>query len=119
MCSCASLGPAIYLASKPPHFDDTLVRIANGFLCSLCRCNECGQLWRIDTHDEHHTQLAVKVPSTDRWESFDSRPFVKELMVSSRGGVTDAKCIWSGCKEHAVSGEAYCVEHLCQRGARQ
>jgi hypothetical protein len=119
MCSCAALPPAVYVDQEPSAFLASLAQLAVGNWVKLCRCSSCGQLWRVDEWDKYQTQIAVKVPTIEGWESFDSKPSELALLVSSRGGTSEAQCIWAGCKQRAVKGVMYCAEHLYETGARR
>ncbi|MDX2425669.1 MAG: hypothetical protein QNK15_05380 [Cycloclasticus sp.] len=82
------------------------------------RCPECGQYYKVDEWDKYQTCYAVKIPSQDNWESFDSESLIKDQMTVNRGGLTNDSCMWSGCNLKQVKGSAYCVNHLYSTGAR-
>jgi hypothetical protein len=63
--------------------------------------------------------VAVKVRSVEGWQSFDSKSAVLQLLVQSRGGLSNERCIWAGCSGRAVQGVAYCPKHLYETGARK
>jgi len=117
-CDCSNL-PDLFKIESRPGFEAGAERIAVGNWVRLHQCRSCGQLWRIDEWDKYQAQFAVRVPSAEAWESFDASELQKQFLVSARGGLTDAKCAWSGCKNCQVKGVAYCADHLFQTGARE
>jgi hypothetical protein len=119
MCQCSTLPETIYLESKPSGFDLTLVELAVGNWVKLFRCSACKQLWRIDEWDKYQTQFAAKVPDIEAWESYDTTPFQKQLLLQSRGGLSNDICNWAACGKPAVKGVAFCIDHLFETGARK
>jgi hypothetical protein len=119
MCICADLPELIYLEDQPPGSVGPLIHVDTGDWVKLCRCDRCGQLWRIDVPDKYQPQIAVKVPAIDNWESLESKPFVLEHLIRSRGGLSEDLCVFAGCGKAAIKGVAYCAEHLYEMGARR
>ena len=119
MCQCAELPEVIYFGSEPDVFQSTLVELSVGNWVKLFRCSDCEQLWRIDEWDKYQTQFAAKVPDIDTWETYDTTPFEKQLLLQSRGGLSDNICTWARCGQPAVKGVAFCVDHLFESGARK
>ena len=119
MCQCATLPEVIYLESKPDGFEATLVELAVGNWVKLFRCSDCKQLWRIDGWDKYQTQFAAKVPSIEAWEMYDSTALQKQLLLQSRGDLSDGICSWARCGKPAVRGVAFCIDHLYETGARK
>jgi hypothetical protein len=100
-------------------FQNTLNEVALGNWVKLMECPKCGQLWKVDEWDKYQVLYAVKVPAKEDWENFDSESLIKEKMVVNRGGLTESKCIWVGCKKIQVKGSAYCIDHLYKTGVRK
>jgi hypothetical protein len=119
MCQCATLPEVIYLESKPSGFESALVELSVGNWVKLFCCSECKQLWRIDEWDKYQTQFAAKVPDIETWRSYDIVPFQKQLLLQSRGGLSDNICNWARCGKPAVKGVAFCIDHLFDTGARK
>lgn len=119
MCQCTKLPELLYLESKPDGFDSTLVELSVGNWVKLFRCEECNQLWRIDEWDKYQTQFAAKVPDIETWESYDTTQFQKQLLLQSRGGLSNSICNWACCEKPAVKGVVFCVDHLFESGARK
>jgi hypothetical protein len=119
MCLCSECPKAIYLDDQPSTFLSTMTQLAVGNWVKLCRCSNCGQLWRIDEWDKYQVQVAIKVSEIDGWDSFDFKPLQLELLVNARGGLSKEPCAWANCSHTAVNGVAYCAEHLYNTGARR
>jgi hypothetical protein len=117
-CDCANLQDLFKLESRP-RFEAGTDKIAAENWVRLHRCRSCGQLWRIDEWDKYQTRFVVRVPSAEAWETFDPVELQKQFLITSRGGLSDAKCVWSGCRNPQVKGVAYCADHLFQTGARE
>jgi hypothetical protein len=119
MCSCATLTTAIYVEDQPPTLLTSLDLIASGNWIRLCRCRNCGQLWRVDEADKYQTQFAFKLSNVAGWEAFDTKPVEIELLVKSRGGLSNQQCGKLGCDKRAVHGAAFCPDHLYETGTRR
>jgi hypothetical protein len=119
MCQCATLPELIYLKSKPSGFESTLVELSVGNWVKLFRCSECKQLWRIDEWDKYQTQFAAKVPNVEGWGTYDTIPLQKQLLLQSRGGLSNSICNWARCGKHAVKGVMFCIDHLFETGTRE
>jgi hypothetical protein len=119
MCQCATLPEVIYFELKPDGFEATLVELAVGNWVKLFRCSECKQLWRIDEWDKYQTQYAAKVPSIEAWEAHVTKALQKQLLLHSRGGLSENICGWARCGKPAVQGVAFCIDHLYETGARR
>jgi hypothetical protein len=117
-CECAGL-PDLFKLESRPRFASETNQIAVGNWVRLHQCGSCGQLWRIDEWDKYQSQFAVRVPSAETWEAFDASELQKQFLISSRGGLEDSECAWSGCFHPRVKGVAYCVDHLLRTGARE
>lgn len=94
-----------------------LSKLSVGNWHELFRCTQCNQLWRIDIPDRLQEQYVLKVESNSDWDNYEISDLAKDLLLTSRGGLTDSICIVSGCGKNAVKGVVYCLEHLYQTGA--
>lgn len=119
MCLCAELQAALYVDRQSPSFLASLTEISTGNWVKLCRCESCGQLWRVDEWDKYQTQMAIKIPELAGWETYDAKPLELALLIESRGGLSEKQCLWAGCARLAVKGVVYCPEHLYETGARR
>jgi hypothetical protein len=117
-CSCTSV-PDLFKLDSYPEFESRTEKVAIGNWVRLHRCIHCGQLWRLDEWDKYQTRFAVRIASFEGWQDFDATPLQKAILVQARGGLADARCIWSGCDKPQVKGVAYCADHLFQTGARE
>jgi hypothetical protein len=75
----------------------------------LYGCPDCNSYWQVD-HRQRGPQ-AIKVSEPFKWDSFDDRPYRRKLLERWHGGCSSERCIWAGCKEMALNGIAFCVEH--------
>jgi len=75
----------------------------------LFRCSECSSLWVVD--DVSRGPMAVRASSNSAIESFDERPYRRELAIAMRGGLSKTKCAFIGCGNHAMGRMAFCVDH--------
>jgi len=85
----------------------------------LFQCPDCGTLWAVDEWEKYSPQIVTRVKSREAWSQSDTIPKRKALLLESRGGLTDVKCIWAGCTGKRVNGVVYCLEHLWKTGARK
>ncbi len=118
-CYCQKQTELIDVQDAPQGFEASLIKKDIGNWVYLMECPECGQLWRVDARDKYQTQFAIKLSSVEGWESIDSVPQQKELLLQARGGITDEICIWAGCNGKRVKGVVYCVDHLYETDARK
>jgi hypothetical protein len=118
-CKCAKLPDAFYLDEVPRGFAKGLKREDDGNWIWLVYCPKCGALWAIDKWDKYQEQIVTRVRSQDGWDGVDTTDLRKQLLLKSRGGFTDAECIWAGCHDKAVKGVVYCLDHLWKTGARR
>lgn len=86
---------------------------------SLYECRICSQLWVIDVWEKYNPGIALKINCSNCWESIDFTPLEKDLLLKSRGGTTNEKCIMINCVNYRVKNVVYCLEHLYQDGARR
>ena len=117
-CKCTKLADAFYLDEGLRGFEKSLAREDTGNWIWLGSCLKCGALWAVDEWDKCQHQVATRVISREGWEQTDTIELRKQLLLKSRGGTTDAECIWAGCHGKAVAGVVYCLEHLWKTGAR-
>jgi hypothetical protein len=74
------------------------------------RCRSCVTLWIVD--DETRGPMAVRIMHPSEIHSFDGRPYRRELMIASYGGLSDRRCVWRGCYNLAMQGGIlFCVDH--------
>lgn len=93
----------------------TVLSTSGGGWISVARCNDCGQIWRVDKTDGKSIAMAIKVASVDGWRDADDRAARVEYLRHSYGGDDVAKCIWSGCQHRALKTLAMCAEHAYDR----
>lgn len=118
-CRCFSLPLAFFAEEAPRGFVDSLVEKAVSQNWKRLRaCPVCGALWAVDEWDKYHDQVVTRVSDMSRWDA-DSEEERKGLLLRSRGGTSDEKCVWSGCKKKRVRGVAMCIDHLYATGARK
>lgn len=118
-CKCQSLPNFFYL-------DDFQLPIANQFKLidgkdwkRLYICTECNTHWVIDEWDKYSFQVAVKIDSSENWNENQFLTERKSLLLTSRNGLGNSKCLWVDCNETQVKGSAYCIDHLWNTGARK
>ena len=85
----------------------------------VARCNDCGQVWRVDKSDGRSVAMAIKVAALDAWKDEDDRAAQIEYLKRSYGGDDIAKCIWAGCQNRALKSLAMCAEHAYDRMGEQ
>ena len=118
-CRCAKLPDAFYLDEGPHGFEKKLTREDTGNWIWLGSCPKCGTLWAIDEWDKYVPQAATRVEDRNNWDGADTTEKRKQLLLKSRGGLTDEECIWAGCHQKAVKEVVYCLDHLWETGARR
>jgi hypothetical protein len=103
-----------------PFFDihpDELEAFLNGFEqlthgredFHLFRCPSCGSFWIVD--DVTRGPMAVRAASAIEINSFDERPYRRDLMIAWHGGLTENKCLFAGCDNRTLKGIVFCVDH--------
>ncbi len=118
-CRCINLPSMFYAEEAPAGFLQALKeRAVSQKWKRLCACPDCGTLWAVDEWDKYHHQVVTRVSDPSKWDE-DSEEGRKELLLRSRGGVTDEKCVWLGCEKKRVQGVAMCIDHLYATGARK
>ena len=118
-CKCSKLPEAFYLREGHREFEKSLKREDTGNWIWLGSCPKCGALWAVDEWDKYQPQVANRVTSREGWDGLDNIEMRKQLLLKSRGGFTDKKCVWAGCHDKAVKGVMYCLDHLWKTGARR
>ncbi|MBQ0806996.1 MAG: hypothetical protein KBT55_03405 [Porticoccus sp.] len=118
MCNCKEQPVLIDISNNHSDFKSKLNQLDAGDWVMLMRCPDCAQFYKVDEWDKYQTCYAVKISSSQNWESFDSVSLVKEQIVINHGGLTSEPCMWSGCETKQVKGSAYCVNHLYSGGTR-
>jgi len=118
-CRCAGLPDAFYLDEGPHGFGEGLVHEDAGNWIWLGSCPECGTLWAVDEWDKYSWPVVTRVEERGDFGRVDTTPKRKQLLLKSRGGLTDQRCTWAGCHQRAVRGVVYCLDHLWETGARR
>lgn len=118
MCKCIDKPVLVDISNEHSAFKSSLEKLEVGNWVLLMKCPECKQLWKIDEWDKYQVSYAVKIPSQENWEDFDSEALIKQVMIENRGGLENQKCMQSGCYINQVKGSAYCVNHLYAGGTR-
>lgn len=120
-CDCINYPNHIYRHDLPESFISKLEEkeVSLEQWKSLYECKICGQLWVIDVWEKYNPGIALKIKNPNGWDNLDVIPFEKELLLKSRGGTTDEKCIMKNCSNHRVNGVVYCLDHLYETGARK
>ena len=118
-CQCSELPDVFYLEEGSKGFEEGLQQedIANWM--RLYSCPHCGAMWAVDEWDKYQIQVVHRVSERENWMSQDTTQQRKQLLLKSRGGLSDSECQWAGCHEKQVKGVAYCLEHLWKTGARK
>jgi hypothetical protein len=118
-CQCQSLADVFYIEDAPEGFEKNLIKKETGNWVWLGACPQCSNLWKIDAWDKYQQQFVERVQDEDNWERQDTTEQRKQLLLKSRGGLTEEECIWAGCHQKRVEGVAYCLDHLWDTGARK
>jgi hypothetical protein len=118
-CKCSSLPEVFYLDEGPKGFEKDLKELDAENWMKLLECPECGALWVVDEWDKYSWQVASRIESRDGWPTPIPDEKRKQLLLTSRGGTTDQKCMWKDCDKNQVKGVAYCIDHLYETGARK
>lgn len=118
MCKCIDKPVLVDISNEHSAFKRPLEKLEVGNWVLLMKCLDCNQLWKIDEWDKYQVSYAVKIPSKENWEGFDSEVLIKQAMIENRGGLTYQRCMQSGCNINQVKGSAYCVNHLYVGGTR-
>jgi len=118
-CQCQNLPDVFYIEDAPTGFENNLIKKENGGWVWLGVCPQCSTLWKIDAWDKYQQQFVERVQNEDNWEKQDTTQQRKQLLLKSRGGLTEEECIWKGCHHKRVKDVAYCIDHLWDTGARK
>lgn len=118
-CRCSSLPDVFYLGDGPEGFEDGLKKLDEENRIKLLECPQCGTLWVADEWDKYSWQVASRIEHRDEWPTPIPDEKRKQLLLSSRGGTTDQRCIWKNCEKSRVKGVVYCIDHLYETGARK
>jgi hypothetical protein len=119
-CSCANLPDAFYVEDGPKGFVEALVErdYSSENWKRLYECPTCTARWVVDEWDKYAHQVASRVRDRRRWDE-ESEAERKNLLLKSRGGLTEEECARLGCEKKKVRGVAYCIDHLYATGARK
>jgi hypothetical protein len=75
----------------------------------LYQCPACRTFWIVD--DISRGPIAVRAASPFEIKSFDDRPYRRDLAITMHGGLSGEKCKFAGCKNSAMKGIVFCVDH--------
>lgn len=120
-CKCNQL-PRIFDSEKYPNHLRGRIEIIdkkNEGWRELGKCRECGQYWQLDKWDKLQTICAIKIDFPDNWQNYNDEPVRLELLMKSRGGLSEEECIKKNCKNKALKTLAYCLEHSYRIGLRE
>ena len=81
MCNCKEQPILIDISNNYSDFKSKLNQLEVGNWVLLMQCPDCNQFYKVDEWDKYQTCYAVKIPSSENWESFDSESIIKEQMV--------------------------------------
>jgi hypothetical protein len=95
-----------------------IVDIKNNWI-KLGRCSVCGQFWQLDEWDKYQTICAIKINDPANWQTFDDEPDRVQLLINSRGGLSDKECVKANCRDTALKSLAYCPKHAYEIGLRE
>jgi len=118
MCNCKQQPELVDISNNQTDFKGRLHQLEVGNWVLLMSCPDCKQLWKVDEWDKYRTCYAVKVPSQENWEAYDSESLVKEQIIKNHGGLTSDECLSAGCNLKQVKSSAFCVNHLYIGGTR-
>jgi hypothetical protein len=85
----------------------------------LYRHKADGSYWRLDADDKYQQRFMVRIDELDSWDTFDSRPLEKALLLEHRGGISDEVCLQQGCSLNTIGKSAFCLDHTYERGVRK
>jgi len=88
MCNCKVQPTLIDISNNHSGFKSKFIQLDVGNWVLLMQCPDCKQLYKVDERDKYQTCYAVKIPSSENWEAFDSETLIKEKIVQNRGGLT-------------------------------
>jgi len=117
-CSCGGRSDLVEVGQYYTEFVAGMRCLDTGDWVKLLQCPGCGQLWRTDAWDKYQTLYALKLSSLEDWESVNMETLIKARMVENHGGLATSPCLAMGCKQFALKGRAYCVDHFYETGAR-
>ena len=124
-CNCNKY-PDNFYYDNPPNgsisfilFNRNLEKIETGNWLELHKCKRCNQLWSVDAWDKYQIQIVTRIHNKENWETHDSTNGRKALLLESRGGNTDEKCIHANCSNQRIKGVVHCVDHLYEMGHRK
>ncbi|MDQ6786373.1 MAG: hypothetical protein M3033_06085 [Acidobacteriota bacterium] len=73
----------------------------------------------MDKWDKLQTICAIKINFPKDWQNYDDKPDRVELLMNSRGGLSEAECIKANCQNKALKSLAYCLKHSYEIGLRE
>jgi len=77
MCNCKEQPALIDISNNHSDFKSKLNQLDAGNWVLLMQCPDCKQLYNVDEWDKYQTCYAVKIPSSENWEAFDSESLKK------------------------------------------
>ena len=120
-CECKQLPRIFNYEQYPNNLKERLVEVSakDGNWVKLSKCRACGQYWQTDVWDKYQTNCALKIDAPESWQSLDDKPFRLQLLVETRGGLSEENCVMAGCGNKALKSLAYCPEHAFRIGLRE
>jgi len=117
-CECNQLPRIFNVENYPNHLKDRvqLVDRKDDSWRELGKCRVCGRYWQLDKWDKFQTICAIKIDFPDDWQKYDDKPDRLELLVNSRGGLSEVKCVKANCQNKALKDLAYCLKHSYESG---
>jgi len=120
-CECHQLPKAFNLERLPNRLRRRIEEIDfkdQGWV-KLYKCYVCGQRWQLDEWDKYQVVCAIKIPETANWRAYDDKPDRLQLLLDSRGGLSENACVKAGCGNLALKSLAYCPAHAYEIGLRE
>ena len=118
-CHCHNLPDAFYIEDAPKGFEKSLASKDSGNWVWLGLCPICGTYWSVEEWDKYSHQVVIRVKDKDNWQEQDTVAIGKQLLLKSRGGLSDNECCWASCHKMAVKDVAFCIDHLWESGSRK
>ncbi len=108
-CRCKDLPTCVRYGEPEKAFVEGFELLDSRPWLRLYGCRECGVRWQLDVDDR--SNLAIKVPNTELWKSFNDRPVRRAYFIDEHGGEGEETCLWAGCKNRVLKYMAICVDH--------
>lgn len=120
-CECSRLPRLFNIEKYLSHLRETveIVDRKDSGWGELRICRICGQHWQLDKWDKLQTICAIKIDFPDDWQNYDDKSDRMQLLIDSRGGLSEVRCIKAICQNKAFKSLAYCLEHSYEIGLRE